>query len=232
MRCRNHVMNAVAAGVVLFSAAALPVPALVGHGPGAIPLAFGLGGMSASYTAIMCTLLAAAVLLPDWIERTRGPSSAFTALAHAPAGIALATVAAAMVAGPTMILSGLLVRPGNGVVFMVAAAAAASALGARGLVRWGAAVVGLIAGATLPATAPWFAPAAVALGMWVHRVGDVLTADGAVHPLWPLVRHPRARLPLLRRRGRAVRAGGPVRIRRCRLDDDVRVVVRKRPVCI
>lgn len=52
-------------------------------------------------------------------------------------------------------------------------------------------------GATLPATAPWFAPAAVALGMWVHRVGDVLTAEGAVHPLWPLVRHPRARLPLL-----------------------------------
>ena len=171
MRCRNHVMNAVAAGVALFSAAALPVPALAGHGPGAIPLAFGLGGMSASYTAIMCTLLAAAVLLPDWIEQTRGPFSAFTALAHAPAGIALAAVAAA---------------------------AAAGALGARGrFVRWGAAVVGLIAGATLPATAPWFAPAAVALGMWVHRVGDVLTAEGAVHPLWPLVRHPRARLPLL-----------------------------------
>ena len=200
-------MNAVATGVALFSAAALPVPVLAGHGPGAIPLAFGLGGMSASYTAIMCTLLAAAALLPDWIEQTRGPSSAFTALAHAPAGIALATVAAAMVAGPTMILSGLLVRPGNGVVFMVAAAAAASALGARGrLVRWGAAVVGLIAGATLPATAPWFAPAAVALGMWVHRVGDVLTADGAVHPLWPLVRHPRARLPLLRGDGRAAGA--------------------------
>ena len=198
MRCRNHVMNAVAAGVALFSAAALPVPALAGHGPGAIPLAFGLGGMSASYTAIMCTLLAAAVLLPDWIEQTRGPFSAFTALAHAPAGIVLAAVAAAVVAGPTIILSGLLVRPGNGVVFMVAAAAAAGALGARGrFVRWGAAVVGLIVGATLPATAPWFAPAAVALGMWVHRVGDVLTAGGAVHPLWPLVRHPRARLPLL-----------------------------------
>mgnify|MGYP000960925070 CR=1 FL=1 len=217
MMARTHAMSGTAVGVAVFSTLSVPLPdvTVAGHGlPARLPLALGLGGMTTPYTAIMCLTLAATTLLPDWDTPSSRAATALPpltqavsrvlaraghrTLTHAPAGIILAAALTTLASAPTVMLSGLLVRPGNGAVLMIVAAIGARALGASSpLLLWGAGIVGLVSGATLPATALWFMPASVALGMWVHRAGDALTSRGVENPLWPVIRHPRIRLPLL-----------------------------------
>ncbi|ARD42530.1 metal-dependent hydrolase [Actinomyces gaoshouyii] len=214
---RNHAVSGAAAGVALFSTLSVPLPDLTIAGydlPDTLPLALGLGQMDGVYTALMCLTMAVAALLPDWdtpssyvstcLPPLTGVISRLLArpghrtLTHSLAGILLACVMSAAVSAPTVVLYGLPVRPGNGLLLALLAALAARTLGASSpRLLWGAGGIGLVWGATLPATALWFMPAAVALGMWVHRAGDALTTRGVEHPLWPLVRRPRLRLPLL-----------------------------------
>jgi len=214
---RTHAVSGAAVGVALFSTLSVPLPDLTAAGhelPARLPLTLGLGNMSAPYTAIMCLTMAITALLPDWDTPASRVSTALPpvtqtvsralaraghrTLSHTPVGIALAAALTATAAAPTVMLSGLLVRPGNGVMLMLVAAIGARSLGASNpLLLWGAGIMGLLSGATLPATALWFMPVAVALGMWVHRAGDALTTKGVENPLWPFVRHPRVRLPLL-----------------------------------
>lgn len=218
MMSRSHAMSGAAAGIALFSTFALPLPAfsVAGHklGGATVPLALGLGRMSTPYVAIMCVIVMAATLLPDWDRPdsctamalpplTRLISRLLTTpgrqgLTRAPAGIALITAVTTLVVSPTMRLSGMLIRPGNGIVLMLMSAMGVRALGMRiPVILWGVGVMGLLSGVTLPATALWFMPTAVALGMWTHRVDDILTSQGAENPLWPLRRWPRVSLPLL-----------------------------------
>ena len=162
----------------------------------------------------MCLSLAVCALLPDWdtpasyvstcLPPLTGAVSALLGraghrtLTHTPVGIALAAALVAAVSAPTMEVSGLLVRPGNALVLALLTAVGARIVGAsRPQALWGAGVVGLLWGGALPATALWFMPVAVALGMWIHRAGDALTTKGVENPLWPLLHRPRVRLPLL-----------------------------------
>lgn len=220
MMGRTHAVSGIAAGLMLFGNVSL-AHGPIGIGPvrlaaGTIRLGLGLGGMSAPYTALMCLVLACTALLPD----LDAPSSlASTSLppvttrvsrclagpghrtvTHTGAGIVAGFVLTAVPCLWAAAGGGVPVRPGNGLVLGLCAAMGARALGVgprAGLLLWGAAVSGFLVGAAAPATAWWFMPVAVAVGMWVHRLGDSLTTRGVENLLWPLIRSPRLCLPVL-----------------------------------
>ena len=191
-------MAGAAVGMALFSGFVLPIPvfAIAGNefGGAVIPLALALGHMSAPYVAIMCLLLAGSTLLGHWDDSDETPPGRFWKFTCAPAGIVVTSAVAVGLTAPTMTLSGLLVRPGNGAVIMLVTVACMRALGVRNLVvLWGSGLMGLLMGIALPATAWWFAPVAITLGMWIRWLGDALTE----HP----PRRLRRRLPLSERAG-------------------------------
>lgn len=195
---RHRVMTGAAVGMALFSGFVLPIPvfAIAGHefGGAVIPLALALGHMSAPYVAIMCLLLAGSTLLGHWDDSDETPPGRFWKFICAPAGIVVTSAVAVGLTAPTMTLSGLLVRPGNGAVIMLVTVACMRALGVRNPVfLWGSGLMGLLMGIALPATAWWFAPVAITLGMWIRWLGDALTE----HP----PRRLRRRLPLSERVG-------------------------------
>lgn len=179
-----------------------------------VPLALNVGSMSAPFIAIICATMAVTALLPDWdtpssyVSTSLPPVSGWVSrrlaraghrrFTHVLAGFVAFTAVTAVLAAMTVELGGLPVRPGNGVILMLVSATGARALGVRSpIVLWGLGLVGALMGCGLPATAPWFMPTAVLSGMWVHRLGDALTTQGTENLLWPLVRRPRLRLPVL-----------------------------------
>lgn len=219
MMGRTHAITGVAAGMALFGDARVP------HGPldlgpvqvdaGTLHLGLGLGSMSAPWVALMCLVLACTALLPDldtpsslastslppltdWVSE-RLAAAGHRKATHTGAGIAVGAGAAATVS-VWAFGAGSPVRPGNGLLLGLCAAIGARASGVgphHRLLLWAAAASGTLLGAALPATAWWFAPASVAVGMWVHRIGDALTTQGVENLLWPLVRSPRLCVPLL-----------------------------------
>lgn len=217
---RSHAVSGLAGGVALFSPAVLPHPAL--HiGPldveaGVIPLGAYLGHMSVPYVALACVVLAVCALIPDWdtpssyVSTCLPPlsgaiSKPLTALGHrtlthSPLGFALFGLVVAAASAPVVLLGGIPIRPGNGIVVGLGAAMAARALGAKPgcwPVLWCVGVVGFLLGGLMPAPALWFMPVAVVAGMWLHRIGDAITTQGAPCAAWPVLKRPRLRLPVL-----------------------------------
>ncbi|MDO4243527.1 MAG: metal-dependent hydrolase [Actinomyces sp.] len=219
MMGRTHAITGVAAGMALFW------DAQVAHGPldlgpiqvpaGSTHLGLGLGSMSAPYTALMCLALACTALLPDldtpsslastsippltgWVSG-RLAAAGHRKVTHSGVGIAVGAGLAAAVS-VWVVGTDIPVRPGNGLLLGLCAAIGARAGGVgphQRLLLWAAAASGTLMGAALPATSWWFAPASVAVGMWVHRIGDALTTQGVENLLWPVVRGPRLCVPLL-----------------------------------
>ncbi|MBW3068963.1 metal-dependent hydrolase [Actinomyces sp. 594] len=203
---RTHALSGLAAGLAVYGAATV----------GSIRLGAGLGGLSPAFVALGALVTACAALLPDldtpsstastalppvtgWVSRRLTPGG-HRAITHCLVGIAAAIAVVTVVCAWTATSSGLVIRPGNGLILGLCAAVGARTMGVSpraGLALWAAAFGGFLVGAAAPATPWWLMPTSVGLGMWIHRLGDALTTQGVENLLWPLVRAPRLRLPVL-----------------------------------